>query len=167
MASSSSANGQRLKISYLLWLGGFLGLPGLHRIYNGKITTGVIWLFTLGLLGVGQFVDLFLMRGMAEDYQLKRLKAQYGDDIYDVLNQPIASTQTLRQPTREEKMVKLLKAAKKNAGQLSVTQAVLDTGFGFEEVEHLLSDMVKSGYVAIDNHPHTGVVIYRFDELRS
>jgi TM2 domain-containing membrane protein YozV len=164
---ASSASSQRLTLSYLLWLGGFFGFSGLHRIYNGKITTGLIWFFTLGLFGVGQFVDVFFVPGMAEDHQLKRLKDQYGDDIYDLLNQPVASTQTLRQPTREEKMVKLLKAAKKNQGQLSVTQAVLDTGFGFEEVEQLLSDMAKSGYVAIDNHPQTGIVLYRFDELRS
>lgn len=163
---SSSPSNQRLTLSYVLWLGGFLGFPGLHRIYNGKITTGLIWFFTLGLLGVGQLVDLFLVQGMVEDHQLKRLKAHYGDDIYDLLNQPIASTETLRQPSREEKMVKLLKAAKKNTGQLSVTQAVLDTGLGFEEVETLLTEMAKKGYVAVDNHPTNGVVIYRFDELK-
>lgn len=164
---ASSASSQRLTLSYLLWLGGFFGFSGLHRIYNGKITTGLIWFFTLGLFGVGQFIDVFLVPGMAEDHQLKRLKAHYGDDIYDLLNQPIASTQTVRPPTREEKMVKLLRAAKNNAGHLSVTQGVLDTGMGFEEVESLLTDMAKSGYVGVDNHPQTGVVIYRFDELRS
>jgi len=163
---SSSPSNQRLTLSYLLWLGGLFGFSGLHRIYNGKITTGLIWFFTLGLFGVGQFVDIFLVPGMAEDHQLKRLKAHYGDDVYDLLNQPIASTETLRQPSREEKMVKLLKAAKKNAGQLSVTQAVLDTGLGFEEVETLLTEMAKKGYVAVDNHPTNGVVIYRFDELK-
>lgn len=62
-------------------------------------------------------------------------------------------------------MVKLLRAAKQNAGHLSVTQAVLETGLGFEEAETLLSDMARSGYVAIDNHPQSGVVIYRFDEI--
>jgi TM2 domain-containing membrane protein YozV len=164
---ASSADNQRLALSYILWLGGFFGLSGLHRLYNGKIITGLIWFFTLGVFGVGQFIDVFFVPGMAEEHQLKRLKAHYGDDIYDVLNQPITSAQTLRQPSREEKMVKLLKVAKANAGQLSVTQAVLDTGLGFAEVENLLTDMVKSGYVAVDNHPHTGVVIYRFDELKA
>lgn len=163
---SSSASSDRLTISYLLWVGGFLGFSGLHRIYNGKILTGLIWFFTLGLFGVGQFVDVFFVPGMAKDHQLKRLKAAYGTDLYDLLEQPITSAQTIKQPTRDEKMVQLLKAAKSNAGQLSVTQAVLDTGLGFDEVEQLLSDMAKSGYVDIDNHPQTGVVVYRFDELR-
>ena len=162
---ASSASSERLTLSYLLWLGGFFGLSGLHRLYNGKITSGLIWFFTLGLFGVGQFVDVFLVPGMAEDHQLRRLKSQYGNDLYDVLNQPITTGQTLKQPTREAKMVKLLKAAKQHQGQLSVTQAVLETGLGFDEVEGLLRDMAKSGYVAVDNHPQTGVVIYRFEEL--
>ena len=164
---SSSASSQRLAVSYLLWLGGFFGLSGLHRIYNGKITSGLIWFFTLGLFGVGQFVDVFFVPGMTEEHQLKRLKANYDGDIYDLLNQPMTSTQTLQQPTREEKMVKLLKSAKSNAGQLSVTQAVLDTGMSFEEVENLLTEMAKSGYVGVSNHPHTGIVVYQFDELKS
>lgn len=163
---SSSASNQRLTLSYLLWLGGFFGFSGLHRIYNGKIATGLIWFFTLGLFGVGQFIDVFLVPGMAEDHQLRQLKAQFGNDIYDLLNQPHVATQTLRQPTREEKMVKLLQAAKQYQGQLSVTQAVLETGMGFQEAESLLSEMTHSGYVGVGNHPETGVVIYHFEELR-
>jgi TM2 domain-containing membrane protein YozV len=163
MASPESH--QRLVISYVLWLAGFFGFSGLHRIYNGKITTGIIWFMTLGLFGVGQFIDVFLVPGMSEEHHLKRLKAKYGNDIYDRLQDPVYATQTVRQPTREEKMVKLLKAAQKHSGQLSVTRAVLETGLGFEEAEALLKDMVKSGYVAVDNHPKTGVVVYHFDEL--
>lgn len=161
----SSASSQRLTLSYLLWLGGFFGFSGLHRLYNGKIASGLIWFFTLGLFGIGQFVDVFLVPGMTEDHEIRRLKAQYGNDIYDLLNSPAAVAQTQRQPTRQEKMVKLLKAAKQNAGQLTVTQAVLDTGLDFDEVETLLSEMARSGYVAIDNHPKSGVVVYRFDEI--
>ena len=102
---------------------------------------------------------------MTDDHQRCLLKSQYGNDLYDVLNQPITTAQTLKEPTREAKMVQLLKVAKQHQGQLSVTQAVLETGLGFDEVEGLLRDMAKSGYVAVDNHPQTGVVIYRFEEL--
>jgi TM2 domain-containing membrane protein YozV len=163
MASPESH--RRLAISYVLWLGGFFGFSGLHRIYNGKMVTGIIWFLTLGLFGVGQFIDVFLVPGMSEEHHLKRLKAKYGDDIYDLLNTPVVTRQVVQQPTREENMVKLLQAAQKHGGQLSVTRAVLETGLGFEEVEILLREMVKSGYVAVDNHPKTGVVIYHFDEL--
>ncbi|MCC6074412.1 NINE protein [Pseudomonas sp. GCM10022188] len=48
-------------IGYLLWLFGFLGA---HRFYYGRPVTGTIWFFTLGLLGIGWLVDLFLIPGM-------------------------------------------------------------------------------------------------------
>jgi TM2 domain-containing membrane protein YozV len=50
-----------LLIGYLCWLFGFLGM---HRFYYGKQITGTIWFFTLGLLGVGWVIDLFLIPGM-------------------------------------------------------------------------------------------------------
>jgi TM2 domain-containing membrane protein YozV len=48
-------------IGYLLWIFGFTGA---HRFYYGRPITGTIWFFTLGLLGIGWFIDLFLIPGM-------------------------------------------------------------------------------------------------------
>ena len=39
----------------------FLPLAGLHRFYVGKIGTGILWLFTWGLFGIGQLVDIILI----------------------------------------------------------------------------------------------------------
>ncbi len=52
--------------SYLLWLFGLIGFCGIHRFYNGKWITGLLWLFTGGLFFIGQIVDRFLIPGMAE-----------------------------------------------------------------------------------------------------
>lgn len=41
----------------ILILGGF-GALGLHRFYLGKVGTGLLYLFTLGLLGIGVLVDV-------------------------------------------------------------------------------------------------------------
>lgn len=51
-------------VSYILWLLCLVGLCGLHRFYHGRWVTGLIWLFTLGLFGIGQIIDLFLIPGM-------------------------------------------------------------------------------------------------------
>lgn len=44
-----------------------MGFCGIHRFYNGKIITGLIWLFTGGLFLIGQIVDLLLISGMVDD----------------------------------------------------------------------------------------------------
>jgi TM2 domain-containing membrane protein YozV len=47
--------------AYLLWLFSFIGICGLQHFYLGKPLRGLLWLFTLGLLGVGVLYDLFAL----------------------------------------------------------------------------------------------------------
>jgi TM2 domain-containing membrane protein YozV len=55
-------------IGYLLWIFGFTGS---HRFYFGRPVTGTIWFFTLGLLGVGWLIDLFLIPWMERTAELR------------------------------------------------------------------------------------------------
>lgn len=48
----------------------FLGWAGVHRFYCEKWLTGLIWLLTFGLFGVGWFIDLFLTAGMVDHANL-------------------------------------------------------------------------------------------------
>lgn len=55
-------------IGYLLWIFGFLGA---HRFYYGRPISGTLYFFTLGLLGIGWLVDLFLIPSMNRDADIR------------------------------------------------------------------------------------------------
>lgn len=46
-------------VSFCLCL--FLGFFGAHKFYEGKIGMGVLYLFTLGLFGIGWLIDIVLI----------------------------------------------------------------------------------------------------------
>lgn len=62
-------------IGYILWIFGFMGA---HRFYFGKPVTGTIWFCTLGLLGIGWIVDLFLIPSMERE-----AKARFHSGVID------------------------------------------------------------------------------------
>jgi TM2 domain-containing membrane protein YozV len=161
----------RVARSYFLWLGFVFFLAGLHRLYNGKIFTGLLWMFTWGLLGFGQIFDLLLIPNMTQEYEA-RFRSRYGFAPGDGSGRPQLQRvlqkhelQALVARSHPEFTVKLLKAAEARGGKISVTQGVMETGLGFVEVETVLQEMVRTGYVDIGNDPITGVVMYDFKEL--
>jgi len=55
-------------MGYVLWIFGFTGS---HRFYYGKPVSGTIYFFTLGLLFIGWFIDLFLIPSMSRKADLR------------------------------------------------------------------------------------------------
>jgi len=71
MSNSNNTPTHSVGIGYILWIFGFLGA---HRFYYGRQITGIIWMFTLGLLGIGWLIDLFLIPSMVRS--MKRTEAE-------------------------------------------------------------------------------------------
>lgn len=169
----------KVGVAYILWLGGLFGVSGLHRLYNGEKATGLLWLGTFGLFGFGQLLDLILIPKMVEVHNA-RLAEKYQPlldsnpialKIEQVTFKPAKFT-GVKSPklfdsmlTQQQATISLLKAAESNGGKLSVTQGVMATGLSFQQVEILLTGMLKSGYVELTNDPETGIVLYEFKEL--
>lgn len=164
MTIKNNQNQDRLLVSYLLCGAGFFGIGGLHRLYNGKIGTGLLWLCTGGLFYIGQVVDLVIIPNMVDEYEQKlRLKAGVSSAGIP-MNERIFISQ-VHQPNGKPLIVKLIEAAEANGGSLTVTQGVKATGASLIEVETMLKEMLQSNHVRIGNNPISGVVTYYFDEL--
>lgn len=72
----------RKTVGYLLWIFGFLGA---HRFYYGRPITGTLWLFTLGLLGIGWLIDLFLIPSMDREADFRFRTGRYDYTVAWVL----------------------------------------------------------------------------------
>jgi hypothetical protein len=146
-------------LGFALWALWIAGLGGIHRIYLGKYGTGILYLLTFGLFGIGQIIDLFRMKSLVREANIREGYLPH-PRMMSMLQQPPGEV-IPEKPLRQ----RLLESALRHGGSISVTQGVADTGATFEEVEAELIDLVGTGYVDIDNAPGTGVIVYRFTEL--
>jgi len=159
--------------AYILWCLWLFGLGGIQRFYTGHFGSGIIYLFTWGLFGIGQVIDLVLIPGMVDKRNIY-LRGLHGGGASNVTQQvtlnigdiPQLKQLQATQPTSESSispMQKLLKAAKEHGAQLSIAQAAMYTELASEQVKDLLQEAIKAGYAEVNNDPETGAIRYHFD----
>ena len=150
-------------VAYILWAFCFVGICGVQRFYSGKAVSGLIYLFTFGFFGFGQFLDLFLIPGMTKERNIYLL---YQATVDSRNNSPhVTLVQEVKQAEKKEidPMLVLLKAAAAHNNVLSVGQAMIATEMPLEKIEGLLNTALKQGLAHIDNDEKTGAIRYYFD----
>ncbi|MFS8864358.1 TM2 domain-containing protein [Synechococcus sp. H55.9] len=80
--------------AYVLWILGLFGLCGLHRFYLGRWRTGLLWLLTFGLLGIGQLLDLIWIPQMVRE----RNAGLAGSGVVVAGEEPPTETRELSSP---------------------------------------------------------------------
>ncbi|MDO1581443.1 TM2 domain-containing protein [Rhizobium oryzicola] len=71
-------------VAFFFWLFVFIGICGVHRFYTGRRRTGLLWLLTFGLCGIGQIIDLFRLIPMVRKANLLREISSAWENVHPV-----------------------------------------------------------------------------------
>ena len=153
-------------IAYILWLLSGFGLAGFHRFYLGKIPTGLLWMFTGGLLGIGSIYDFITLPGQVREANIRRA-------IEDGVRHNININHTWRNVNdgeahivREKENVErvILKLAKSNKGILTASELALAANISVEEARRDLDAMVSKGFAELRVR-QSGTLVYTIPDL--
>ena len=153
-------------LAYLLWCTGFFGACGVHRFYAGKYGSGLLWLLTGGLLGIGQFLDLFFIPGMIEKKNLKYQLSQGGVPQQRLTEEFVIKDRPRNQlvqkiPPKQSDTYTILRLAKKHPKGVTLADCVIATEKPVAEVKTLLNELYQDGLLNIDNDLETGAIVYK------
>jgi len=156
-------------IAYLLWFVSGFGALGFHRFYLGKFGTGLLYMFTGGLAGIGSIFDLLTLpmqvheanlrigyrRALWEDARTGGYRRERHDSF---------RTGTAGQVKRDSMEKVILKTAKKNKGVVTPSEVALEGGFDLDETKNALEKLVRKGFAEI-RVKKTGTYVYFFREF--
>lgn len=138
------------KTAYLLWLASFFGVSGLHRLYMGKIGTGILFLMTMGLGGLGTIYDGITMPDQIREARLKARMRRALDNRLDEMDE-LEYTGPRR--TRGDRPASgsqspehvILQVAKNNHGIANPAQVALEGNLSTDEAREHLDQLVNKG----------------------
>ncbi|MCY4481726.1 MAG: NINE protein [Spirochaetaceae bacterium] len=121
-----------LGLAYLLWAVGGFGTLGVHRFYLRKHGTGLLWLLTGGVFGIGAIVDLFRMPTMVRDAEIEQ-------DDRELLREAAA-------PIAESLEQAILRVARADGGLVSPAQVATSGPWTLDDSRAFLDEMVRKGH---------------------
>jgi len=144
-----------LGIAYLLWVLSGFGALGFHRLYLGKIPTGILWMCTGGLFAVGSIYDFFTLPRQVKEANM--MKALFDHTAYhqsigsgggDWRYADDAQARVVKTGSSEKEPVErvILKIAKENKGILTVSEVALSGNIPIEEAKKYLETLVSKGF---------------------
>jgi predicted transcriptional regulator len=131
------------RTAYLLWLPSLIGVAGLQRFYLGKIGTGLLFLFTGGIFGIGTIYDLLTLPRQVEETRLRK-KYRWALGFVD------DTAGGNRLPRTEEKRESIehviLRVAKKNHGIAAPAEVALEADISADNAKNYLEKLVEKGH---------------------
>lgn len=165
-----------LGLAYLLWLLSGFGALGLHRFYLGKIGTGILFLFSGGLFGLGSLYDLITLpiqvresnmqlsfkSALELEYQRGQESASVRDRFREDIAREFAPKNRKRRKEPLEKVI--LNEAKANNGVARPSVISLEADVPLDEVQKQLDVLVQKGFAEL-MIKRGGGTVYLFRDL--
>ncbi|MBN2509548.1 MAG: TM2 domain-containing protein [Spirochaetales bacterium] len=151
-------------LAYFLWFVSGFGALGLHRFYLNKIGSGILYIFTGGLFGLGGFYDLITLPAQVREANLRvsyrqAMEIGYEQGFRDRLKN------VTPMPGKKEPIEKvILKVAKKNNGIATPSTVSLEGEMSLDEARKQLEKLVAKGFAEL-RVSRSGTVAYFFPEL--
>ena len=149
-------------IAYLLWFLSGFGALGFHRFYLGKVSSGLLWMFSFGLFGFGAFYDFFTLPSQVREANIhnaifnRRYTQSWryaGDGRSRVVGHEKDSIERV-----------ILKTAKENAGILTVSEVALGANIPIEEAKKYLEALVGKGFAELRVRK-SGTLVYVIPDM--
>jgi len=151
----------------------------LHRHYMGKHGTGLLWMFTGGLITIGSWYDFFTLpsqvreaniRNAILDETIRRREERGG---YNQRDNSLELSQNWRNVedgqsiiVREKEPLErvILKLAKSNNGIITASDLALSASISMEDAKKDLDAMVNKGFAELRVR-QSGAIVYAIPDL--
>ncbi len=153
-------------VAYFLWFIGGFGALGLHRFYLGKMGTGLLYLLTGGLAGIGGMYDFFTlpMQVRSANIETRYRHALTRGSLNDVTRGGVTRRPSNRPGGRETLERVILKTAKANRGIATPSEIALEANTSLDEAKKQLEQLVSKGFAEV-RVSRSGKLVYVFPDF--
>ncbi len=153
------------RMAYIFLIPSLFGVAGLQRFYLGKVGSGILYLLTGGLFGIGTIYDLITLPDQVREANLRERYRSAIDFDDEALLEYRSRREAPRTNTESIEYI-ILRTAKKNNGIATPSEVALEGRITTDEAKRYLEQLASKGYADV-RVTKSGLVVYVFPEFIS